>query len=87
MFIACALPVFKLPGNVDRAALLIKSDRLRVVVERSAFTPQITAVCFPLPSNLVLQIGNSDRATLVVRSRAFPFPPAPRLLVFRLLRA
>ncbi len=71
LLIARGLPVCKLPRDVDRFVLPAESHGFGVVFKCRALAREITPVCFPLPSDLVLQIRHADRATLMVRTRGF----------------
>ena len=72
--VSCALPALELPGNVDSVVLSIETHGLRVVFEGGALARQVTSMRLPLPSRLVIQIGHSDGAALMIRASAFSFP-------------
>ena len=73
-FIARCLPAFELRGNVDRVALPTESHSLRIVFERGTLARQVTPMRFPLASRLVVQVGHTNGAPLMVRRRTSPFP-------------
>jgi hypothetical protein len=73
-FIARGLPAFELCGNVDRVALPIESHRPRIVFEGGALARQVSPMRFPLASRLVVQVGHSNGAPLMVRGGSSRFP-------------
>src|SRR5215469_16119103 len=69
----CLLPFFQSSGNIDALISGGESNQSRILLLGSTLPRQVPAVCLPLSTRLVGEIGNSDGTALSVWTSGSPF--------------